>query len=138
MDNEQSSLTICLIDDDNIYQLITTRILELEHPDQKVLSFFNGKQAIDYFQDLTDATKPLPDVILLDLNMPVMNGWDFLEAYSALEGLPKKPPIFMVSSSVNEEDAERSKSFSVVRDFITKPVSKGQIKDILVRAADIK
>ncbi|WP_207497172.1 response regulator [Aridibaculum aurantiacum] len=122
---------VCLIDDDNIYQLITTKIIEMVNPQQQVISFSNGQQAIDYFTSLSNEHTTLPDIIFLDLNMPIMNGWDFLDAFSSLQNLPKKIPVYMVSSSVNEDDAVRSKTYPVVKDFIIKPFSKVQIKEIL-------
>lgn len=127
--NNTSLGTICLIDDDKIYQLLTTKIIEKVNPEQKVITFYNGKQAIDYF--LSAASKgSLPDVIFLDINMPIMNGWDFLEVYSRLEEI-NDIPVIMVSSSLDEDDAIRSRQYSVVQDFITKPMGQQLISEIL-------
>ena len=85
MDKNSTPLTICLIDDDSIYQFTAKRIIELLNPLQKVLVFSNGKEAIDYFQASTQCNNEIPDVIFLDINMPVMNGWEFLEAYDSVK-----------------------------------------------------
>ena len=123
--------TICLIDDDRIYQFTAKRIIELVNPLQKVLVFSNGKEAIDFFSQQTLSNEHLPDVIFLDINMPVMNGWEFLEAYSNVKsGLEKEICIYMVSSSVDEKDKIRSKSFDV-KDFIEKPIDKETMVEIL-------
>lgn len=123
--------TICLIDDDKIYQMITTRIIELVNPNQKVIVFNNGQQAIDFFEGNEEA---LPDVIFLDINMPVMNGWEFLDAFTNMP--VKKVPVYMVSSSVNCDDAIRSQRYDVVKDFIIKPICRHRISEILAAAFD--
>ena len=124
-------LTICLIDDDRIYQFTAKRIIELVNPSQKVLVFSNGKEAIDFFTHQAVSNEQLPDVIFLDINMPVMNGWEFLEAYNLMKtSLPKHISIYMVSSSVDEKDKIRSKSFDV-KDFIEKPIDKEMMVEIL-------
>ncbi len=129
--NNTAPITICLIDDDTIYQLIIRRIIELTFPNQQVLCFENGQLALDYFLSLAPGSDLLPDIIFLDINMPVMNGWEFLDAYTALQQQPLNIPIYMVSSSVDESDAIRSRSYSVVKDFIVKPMNKVRICEIL-------
>ena len=124
--------TICLIDDDRIYQFTAKRIIELVNPHQKVLVFSNGKEAIDFFTQTELSQDELPDLIFLDINMPVMNGWEFLEAYHELKGnLQKEINIYMVSSSLDEDDKIRSQKFNEVKDFIVKPINRERMVDIL-------
>lgn len=131
MDKTATPLTICLIDDDRIYQFTAKRIIELVNPMQKVLVFSNGKEALDFFSQQTLKHDELPDVILLDINMPVMNGWEFLEAYNGVKSdLDKHINIYMVSSSVDANDKLRSKTFDV-KDFIEKPLDKEMMLKIL-------
>lgn len=123
--------TVCLIDDDRIYQFTAKRIIELVNPTQKVLAFFNGKEAIDFFNQPTASVVSLPDIIFLDINMPVMNGWEFLEDYNAIKHkFPKNIAIYMVSSSIDENDRLRSKSFGVT-DYIEKPINQHMMRQIL-------
>lgn len=129
---QNSTPTICLIDDDNIYRFTAKRIIELVNPEQKVLMFSNGKEALDYFIQTAIQDEQLPDVIFLDINMPVMNGWEFLEAYTRIKPeLHKAITIYMVSSSVDEKDKVRSLTFDSVKDYIVKPINKDMMMNIL-------
>jgi CheY-like chemotaxis protein len=120
--------TICLIDDDRIYQFTARRIIELVNPAQRVLNFFNGKEAI---RQPNLAVDTLPDIIFLDINMPVMNGWEFLEDYNAIKNMfPKNIAIYMVSSSIDEKDRLRSQHFGVT-DYIEKPINQQMMRQIL-------
>jgi len=130
--DHSTPLTVCLIDDDDIYRFAVRRIIQLVDPQQKVLVFANGKEAIDFFTVENLESEQLPDVIFLDINMPVMNGWEFLEAYDLVKpDLLKSISIYMVSSSVDEKDKLKSQSFATVTDFITKPINKERMIDIL-------
>jgi CheY-like chemotaxis protein len=125
-------LTVCLIDDDDIYRFAVRRIIELVNPQQKVLVFANGKEAIDFFTEENVPLEQLPDLIFLDINMPVMNGWEFLEAYNLVKpGLLKPISIYLVSSSVDEVDKIKSQSFQTVTEFITKPINKERMMELL-------
>lgn len=73
----------------------------------------------------------LPDVIFLDLNMPVLDGWGFLEEYLLLEPkMSKKIEIYIVSSSISPSELERSQRIPVVTDFLTKPLSRSKFVEI--------
>jgi len=100
--------TIAVVDDDPIYIEALKNLLSSWRITNPFLFFTSGKEALDFLQ-LNEALL-LPDVLLLDLNMPIMNGWKFLENIEpVLPQLQKKISIYLVSSSIWEEDLKRAK-----------------------------
>ncbi|TAE08574.1 MAG: response regulator [Bacteroidetes bacterium] len=128
-----ANLQICLVDDDRIYQFAARKTIEATGLVSSIKSFQNGQEAIRFLENCTEAdTQSLPDVIFLDINMPVMNGWQFLDAFSTIRAkLPKPITIYMVSSSVDEFDINKSKQYKEVKAYIIKPVHKEKFKQLL-------
>jgi len=124
---------VCLIDDDNIYQYTARVILESTGLARQIHSFYDGKEAINYFREQLPANADaLPDVIFLDINMPVMNGWEFLEEYNKLAtSFPKPITVYVVSSSVNSTDMQRSRSYTSVTDYLVKPVNRNTYQELM-------
>ena len=117
--------TLCIVDDDSIFQFITQKVVEKTKLVKKIKVFSNGLEAIEFLKSVREDPEELPDVILLDLAMPVLNGWDFIEEYVALRpSLGKQILLYIVSSSIDPADIERAKSISEVTDFIIKPVTR--------------
>lgn len=96
---------------------------------------YNGKTALEYIKaegEYQSRSNPLPDLILLDINMPVMNGFEFLEGYSDLdENLRGGIVISMLTSSLNSHDKEKADQYQTVSDFITKPLERDVLLDIV-------
>ena len=124
---------VCLIDDDKVYQFTSKMILEATQLTSRITTFFNGQEAIEFFLDpANQQIDILPDVIFLDINMPIMNGWNFLEEFDKIfYTLPKKILIYVVSSSVDDSDIEKSKSFVSVADYVIKPINKEKYRLLL-------
>jgi CheY-like chemotaxis protein len=121
-------LLIGIVDDDEIYQFTLTRIISRYRLANKTLSFLDGEKAIEYLTDNILIEDNIPDVIFLDNNMPIMDGWQFIEEYAKMESkIKKKVLIFMVSSSVDPNDIERANKTNQISDYFIKPVS---IEDI--------
>jgi len=91
---------------------------------QKYESFTNALQALDQLKQQAEFPDQLPDIILLDLNMPILDGWGFLEHFEKLySSLTKPVKVYIASSSIDEKDIIRSRNYSSVKGFISKPLS---------------
>lgn len=123
---------LLLIDDDEIFTFMTKRIIEKTNLAEQIKIFENGKQAIDFLKSVADRPELLPEVIFLDLSMPILDGWGFLEEYIGLKPkFGKKITLYIISSSVSPRDHERAKNYSEVSDFIIKPMTKERFVDII-------
>lgn len=122
---------IYLLDDDEIFQFIVTKLLQKKGWPIKLISFPNGEEALKTLQQYSAHPRMIPDLILLDINMPLMNGWDFLEAFKIIKNtLQKKVPIFMISSSINANDIERAQSYQEVVHYISKPINENKLEQL--------
>ena len=120
--------TVLLVDDDDICNFIMTNSLENLGLAKKILSVLNGKQAIDLLRDCATNVKNFPELIFLDIDMPIMGGFAFLEAFKDLELLNKRDiRIVMVSSSDNPSDRLYAKLLGVT-DFLLKPINEDKLK----------
>jgi CheY-like chemotaxis protein len=123
-------LTIAIIDDDIIFHFIFSKLMENLQGVNEVLIFSDGKEAIDFINSNINNLDKLPDIIFLDINMPVMNGWQFLDRYKLLE-MKKKIMIYIVSSSNNPDDIDKAKAILEVSDYLVKPIKGEQYADII-------
>jgi len=129
----------CIIDDDKIYVNLVKKIIEIKNLSENLLIYKNGKEALDYFKDIMENTTDedkLPDIIFLDLNMPVMDGWEFLNEFIKIKNsLNKKITLYVVSSSIDPRDLERAKSFNLVTDYLIKPIELKKFEKIFDKTA---
>jgi PAS domain S-box-containing protein len=113
---------VILIDDDHVINFINARVVRLLFKEAKVKSFIQGEKALDYLkQNDTSGNK----LIFIDLNMPGFDGWDFLEAYSKFM---VRSPVYVLTSSINPKDIERSLNYNEVVKFLTKPLSEEMLE----------
>jgi len=123
------TMEIWLIDDDPIFNLINKRLLNKYRPEWNVRSFNEAKLAI---QELNKQDCIKPDLLFLDINMPEMDGWEFLEEVSKYSLLDKnKNMVLMHTSSIDSRDFEKSKSFELVKEYTLKPMEWDIITSIL-------
>lgn len=121
---------LAIIDDDDIYRFAVERILQRSGVTKNICTFDSGAAALDYIRHAAPET--LPDVVLLDLNMPIMDGWSFLEQFRGLEEpLRERITIFIVSSSIDPRDHERAKTISEVEGFLVKPILPEELQRML-------
>ncbi len=131
----KTKLDVLLIDDDTIYQFVACKTLESTGYVNQIKVYSNGQEAYHFLEKNMKNPSELPDVILLDVNMPVMNGWQFLDVYQLLkQSLSKEIQVFLVTSSMNDQDREYSKKYNCVQDYIVKPLVKEKISQILSSA----
>lgn len=128
----------CIIDDDNIYVNLLKKIIETRQLCENLLIFNDGKQSIDYFEALLqnlDEDK-IPDIIFIDLNMPVMDGWEFIDRFTKIENKFKKViTLYIVTSSIDPADISRAKSLSNIQDYLIKPTHISELEGIFGKIA---
>lgn len=125
-------IVVCLIDDDTIYQFYMKKIIYALHKINKVLSFGDGEEAAEFMESNISNNSELPNIIFLDINMPIMDGWEFLDEYAKLKPkIDKKITLYMLSSSNDEKDIERAKKINDVSDFLVKPIRPDQLEEII-------
>ena len=122
----------CIIDDDPIFIFGAKRMMQLSNFCNGFLVFNHGEDALNHLKPLMqeDSSDAFPDVILLDLNMPIMDGWQFLDEFIKVE-TTRKITIYIVSSSIDPADFEKSQKYSQVKNFVIKPISEDKIKFIM-------
>jgi CheY-like chemotaxis protein len=124
-------ISIFLIDDDPIYLLLARMIINSADSRFVITEFMQAEDALDYLVQNKNKTDLLPDIIFLDLSMPFMDGWAFLEQYEILTTeMAKATTLYVVSSSISPEDVSRAKRHQLVRDFLVKPVGKDKMIEI--------
>lgn len=121
---------IAIVDDDTIFQFTTKVKIEKLSLAETIDIYNDGEEIYEYLKSASD--KELPEILLLDINMPIVDGWDFLELYGGLPStVTSKISIFMLSSSINPVDLEKAESHPHITKYITKPISDDVLKEIL-------
>jgi CheY-like chemotaxis protein len=130
---------VFLIDDDPVVNMINKKIINLSNFTAKVTIHTEAKKALAEMNEIID-TDPLgfPDIIFLDINMPEMDGWEFLEEFARFpDSIQNRCKIYMLTSSIDTNDIERSKTYTSVADFISKPLSVAWLEIITSRVNKI-
>jgi two-component system, chemotaxis family, chemotaxis protein CheY len=123
---------ICIVDDDPIYQYAIGRQIEHCFPQQRTLKFHDAEEALEYLNQNSATPEMLPDVMLIDINMPIMDGWQFMEAYEKLiPVLSKNTKCYIFSSSINPADQLRALGIKSITGFISKPIEDGKLVKII-------
>lgn len=128
-----TSLRIALIDDDPIFRLTTSKMLRsFDDLPIEIMNFENGQDAYEFLRSQPHDSEKWPHIMLVDINMPFMNGWELLAALEetkANEPLPAD--IYMLSSSTSLIDKTKAGEFKVLKDYIVKPVTREKLREII-------
>jgi len=124
--------TVLSVEDDNVTQILNGIHLNADKFCNKIIEANNGKEAIDFFKKLEIGEVSMecfPEIIFLDLNMPMMDGWEFFVAFTRdFAHFAEKTKIFVLSSSINPADNERVKNEKSIVAFLEKPLNEKQLK----------
>jgi len=133
MNSDNPPISILLVDDDEINNFISIKLIKKAISNANITACLNGRFAIDELTRIQKADpEALPDFILLDINMPIMNGWEFLDEYKRLNIDPTgKSKIYIISSSVFSNDISKARSYPLVKNFVSKPLSVEKIVEML-------
>jgi CheY-like chemotaxis protein len=126
----------CIIDDDPIFVFATKRMMELTNFCNGFLIYNNGQEAINQLRPIIESGKA-PDIILLDLNMPIMDGWEFLDEFSTIQS-SKPITIYIVSSSIDPADMLRAHEYDTIGNYYVKPISQDDLLEILNNSAEME
>ncbi|MEO8150969.1 MAG: response regulator [Bacteroidia bacterium] len=123
---------VFLIDDEAVFNMIHNKIMQKLNFAEHTKTYLNANEAI---RDIKDALEShpddLPDAIFIDINMPAMNGWEFLEALEKIANpLVSNCRVYLLSSSIDSKDIEKSKSYKMLNGFISKPLSPQKLEII--------
>ncbi|MCU0374479.1 MAG: response regulator [Chitinophagaceae bacterium] len=119
-----------LIDDDRVFHLISSKIIERSGRPVQIKTTLSAIDAIDFLKGCQRAYE-LPDVILLDIRMPEMDGFEFLDVFYTLN-FPKNKEIivYLLSSSVDSRDIEKAATYTKLKGFLSKPLKETDLKEI--------
>jgi len=123
-------LTVCIIDDDLVSQFATTYSIEqCGHP-CSIITCDGVEDCIATFNSLLEQKREVPDIVLLDLVMGDMDGWDFLDLFSQIPDWPKETAIYILSAFTNSKDRARAKEHPLIQGYFDKPLTNNDVENI--------
>jgi CheY-like chemotaxis protein len=125
---------VWVIDDDPINNIVFRKLSDFTGFTEELADFVNAVDALDQLQQLVSAGKPLPDAIFLDVSMPIVSGWDFLnQLKTTFSSCLDSVTIYMLTSSSNQSDIHRAAHHGCVNDYIVKPITVDKLNEIKER-----
>jgi len=124
-------MILAIIDDDEINHFIIKRMINKISDKIIIHSFYEVEKGLDFIHTNETQLANLPQIIFLDINMPGLDGWYFIEHLEKMQYKLYNPDIYMVSSSVHQKDLDKAKSSGYIKKYLTKPISQQTLNDIL-------
>jgi CheY-like chemotaxis protein len=125
------NMNVLLVDDDPTFITLHKRLLERTGMDMEISSASNGQEAMSLINDYFTGVRDLPNLVLLDLDMPTMDGFSFLEAFNRIPfGKFHNPKVVILTSSSHPKDIEKVKSKGVYT-YLTKPLTEETLRKLL-------
>jgi CheY-like chemotaxis protein len=127
---------ILCIDDDPITLMLCKKVISKASFSNEIITARNGEEALQYFNtikysNIENKSKKHPQLIFLDLNMPIMGGWEFLDHFSSTSYAEfHQIKVIVLSSTINPEDLEKTKTYPMVIDFLSKPISIAMLESL--------
>lgn len=116
-------MKIFLVDDDDVFNYLNESIIKIETPEAEIQTFKSGEEVIEFLHSQPTGLQ-VPDIMLLDIRMPNMDGFELLEILATIPENPfSKTDIYLLSSTLNEKDLERAKKYELVTSFLGKPLT---------------
>ncbi|NNE77329.1 MAG: response regulator [Pricia sp.] len=122
---------IYIIDDNIVSEFATKLVLEQINIDCKVISFEEAEQGLNALLYALTSEEDVPNIVLLDLKMPGIDGWEFLDKLSELYAYADVPPIYMVSNFTSSAVRKKANEHGFLKGYIERPISKNRIEEIL-------
>lgn len=124
---------LLLVDDDPTTNFFNRHLIGKMDLFEHIHEALNGREALDKILSLRDQGES-PDMILLDINMPIMNGFEFLDEYAKLDDdIRASVVVCMLTTSLAKEDLERSKEYDLLDDYIDKPLYEAKMRELIER-----
>jgi len=121
-----------LIDDNDSDNFLHEIVITDLNCAEKISAFSNGKEAIDYLNELNKQGASFPQFIFLDVNMPIMNGWEFLEAYGKLDILENQPVmVLMLTTPLPQDQLDKANEIGNINEFLEKPLNVSSLRALL-------
>jgi len=129
-------MNLLLVDDDSTFRFIAKTVADKSGVAKIIAEAVNGTEALKYLSNSLSSGKGIPDMIFLDLNMPEMNGWEFLEKLPQTLDGKIDIPVCILSSSISTHDSDRSQTYACVRGMIAKPLTQEHLQKMRALIAE--